>query len=48
LKQLHYAKRQLTCFLRDTRIRWIEASRRTALRRTANEIIKELSEAGQV
>jgi len=42
-----YAKRQLTWFRRDTRIRWIEASRRTVLRRTANEIIKELSEAGQ-
>lgn len=42
-----YAKRQLTWFRRDTRIRWIEASRRTVLRRAANEIIKELSKAGQ-
>lgn len=38
-----YAKRQLTWFRRDNRIRWIEASRRTVLRRTANEIIRALS-----
>lgn len=37
-----YAKRQLTWFRKDERIRWIETSRRTVLRKSANEIIETL------
>jgi len=37
-----YAKRQLTWFRKDDRIRCIETSRRTVLRKIANEIIGQL------